>query len=213
MIPAPQELGTPARGGLSDTVTAFKDGVRFRCTRCGACCASLGRDLPLLIDDVRRLARHLSMTVPAFVRRYCVYTVDVVRDGDRTIRIPSLHLRVPPSGRCVFLADSNECSVQDVKPFICANSPFMRYVAVSRERWHAAVSMCPGIGIGRFHSGRAIERLLRQDDAAERRDVGRILAAGGSLARVLGVRLTKPVIRRTIRRTNARRSSPRVACR
>ena len=196
MVPAPQQprIGTtPAR--MSATITAFKDGVRFRCTQCGKCCTSLGRELPLLIDDVQRLAGHLRMTSQAFVRRYCVYVIDVVREGELTVRIPSLQLRLPRSGRCVFLTDSNLCSVHEAKPFVCGHSPFMRYVAHDQERWNAAVSMCPGIGIGRLHSGPAIQRLLWRDDLAERRELAQIQRAGGSLSKALGFRLSKPRIR------------------
>jgi Fe-S-cluster containining protein len=179
-----------------DTIPPFRDGFRFRCTRCGNCCTKLGRELPLLVEDVRRLARHLRIRVQTFVRRYCDHVADVVRDGPTTVRIPSLQLRVPSSGRCVFLTDTNRCGVHDAKPFVCAQSPFMHYVAGSQERWDEAVAMCPGFGLGRFRSARTLQRMLRRDDRAERRDRAELRAAGDSLARALGVRLPPPRLRR-----------------
>jgi Fe-S-cluster containining protein len=156
----------------------------------------LGRELPLLVRDVRRLAKHLGMSIPDFVRRHCRHVVDVVRDGDVTVRIPSLQLRVPASGRCIFLTSTNLCSVHQVKPFVCARSPFMRYVAGSEERWKEAVSTCPGFGLGRFRSPRTLERLLLEDDRAERRERAEFEAAGQSLAVLLGAHLPPPRRRR-----------------
>lgn len=184
-------------------IRAFRRGVRFQCTRWGACCSSLRSPVPLTSRDVERLSGHLRLSAQTFVNRHCLHLLDRVHVGERTVDIPSLALRVPPSGRCVFLADSSECAVHPAKPAACARAPFLEFVAESPEAvWKELVAACPGVGTGTFHDTRAVRRLLQHEAADDRTERRRLLASGGSLATLLGVRLPAPVVREhVVRRT------------
>jgi len=178
-------------------IPAFARGVRFGCTACGKCCTKLKGDLPLTHDDVVRVSAHLKLSVRAFVAKYCRHVVDVVRTSGRTVRMPSIELRVPPSGRCVFLDDTDRCSIHEAKPFICSQTPFMAFVAEgSPGVWDEARSYCPGVGQGEWFSRKAIDRLLQEERDVEQGDHERLRTHRGSLARVFGCRLPRPVVRR-----------------
>jgi Fe-S-cluster containining protein len=176
-------------------IDAFRRGLRFRCTRCGECCARLDGDIPLSTTDVRRISAHLGLAVRDFVDRYAVHVVDRVGAGEDAVDVPSLELRVPASGRCVFLGDDARCAINDVKPLVCARSPFVRYVAEGGPQAWAAAAYCPGLGTGERYSARRIARLLDEEAALDAAELERVARAGGDLGRVLGAPLPPPVVR------------------
>ncbi len=176
-------------------IPVFNDGVRFDCTPCGRCCASLKFPIPLFVRDVRTISRYLGLSVERFLDGYCVHLVDVVQTPDGSVEIPSIALRVPDSGRCVFLDDANRCRIHAAKPFVCAQSPFLRIVAEDESLWREGASYCPGVGVGPRFSRSAILSLLQEEDAREEEDLELIRANGGDLEAVLQARLPQPVIR------------------
>ena len=72
----------------------YKDGLRFKCTSCGACCTGAPGYVWLEKKDIERLAKRLNLPQDAFLKRY---TRQV---GSRISLIED-----PLSYDCVFLKD------------------------------------------------------------------------------------------------------------
>jgi Fe-S-cluster containining protein len=179
-------------------IAAFRRGVRFQCTRCGECCTRLRGNVPLSSTDVRRISRQLGLSIRSFVDAYGLHVVDRVHVGGRVLDIPSIELRVPRSGTCVFLDEERRCAIQDVKPSVCDRTPFVGYVAEGSARaWREASSYCPGIGVGKRYTPSRIGRLLQREAVAEEAEIDAILASGGDLGRVLRTELPPPLVRET----------------
>ncbi|OPZ25813.1 MAG: Flagellin N-methylase [Lentisphaerae bacterium ADurb.BinA184] len=86
--------------------------LRYRCTRCGACCRWDGY-VRVSDEEIARIAALLDLTPEAVRRDYTRLTHD--RAG--------LSLTEKPDGSCVFLADGNVCRIQDAKPRQCKLFP------------------------------------------------------------------------------------------
>lgn len=179
-------------------IAAFRRGVRFECTRCGECCTRLRANLPLTSTDVRRISAHLGLTIRSFVETYGVHAVDRVHLRGTTLDIPSIELRVPANGTCVFLDAERRCTIHEVKPAVCERTPFVGYVAEGgATAWNEAVSYCPGIGIGPRYSPARIRRQLREEAASDEAEIDLIIRNGSDLDRVLQARLPAPQVRET----------------
>lgn len=179
-------------------IAAFRQGLRFKCTACGECCTRLRANLPLSSGDVRRISRYLRMSIRSFVEAYGVHVIDRVRDQGSVVDIPSIELRVPSTGVCVFLDRDRRCTIHEVKPAICARTPFVDYVANGRPTiWKEAVSYCPGIGLGERYSPARVNRLLREEMEAEDAEIDALVRGGGELNRLLRTRLPAPEVRET----------------
>jgi Fe-S-cluster containining protein len=68
-------------------------------------------------DDIRRLAKHLSLTVAEFERRHIL---EVTRKGEKRIK--------QGFKTCQFLTEDRLCSVYDARPndcrgYVCWNQP------------------------------------------------------------------------------------------
>jgi len=111
----------------------YDGGLRFECTRCGACCTGGRGYVWLGADDIVRIAARLSLSLDDFGRR-CVRRV-----GDRYALLES-----PNDGACVFLAGEH-CSIYDVRPTQCRRFPFWSALLESPERWREAATECEGI--------------------------------------------------------------------
>jgi len=110
----------------------YHEGLRFGCTRCGACCRRPGY-VWLGRADIARMADHLGISVDDFRARY---TVEVAVEGQDS---PGVHLAKAPHG-CVFLDDAtNECKVQPAKPTQCQAFPFWPMVLESPDAWQRGV--------------------------------------------------------------------------
>lgn len=114
----------------------YQDGLRFGCTRCGACCRSRGY-LWLSPPDIVRLAEHLGLSVEAF---RAGHTREVVIEGQDQ---PGISVIMAPHG-CRFLDDAtNECTVHAARPTQCRTFPFWPMLIESREVWLREVgSLC-----------------------------------------------------------------------
>jgi Fe-S-cluster containining protein len=111
----------------------YDGGLRFECTRCGACCTG-GHGFVWLDDgDIVRIAAHLGVALDDFGRRY------VRRIGEHYALLES-----PKDGACVFLS-GERCSIYDARPAQCRRFPFWDRVLESPERWRAAALECEGI--------------------------------------------------------------------
>jgi Fe-S-cluster containining protein len=65
---------------------------------------------------------------------------------------------------CIFW-ENGGCSVYRFRPMQCRSYPFWSGNLISLHGWEQLKSSCPGIGVGRVHSRREIERWLRRAEA------------------------------------------------
>jgi uncharacterized protein len=113
----------------------YGDGLKFRCTACGACCTGEPGYVFVTSRDVARLAKHKGTTPEAFAKLY------VRRVGSR------LSLKERANGDCSML-EGGKCSVYAVKPTACSTFPFWPEILESREAWDETAERCPGMNRG-----------------------------------------------------------------
>lgn len=77
------------------------------------------------------------------------------------------------NGDCVFLVDDN-CSIHDVKPLQCRNSPFVSSLIVNKKDWDEFHRTCPGFRERSFVSIDEIVKGLNQE-SVENRETYRVL--------------------------------------
>lgn len=111
----------------------YKEGVRFECTGCGACCTGSPGFVWVDEGEIEQMAGHVGVSIEHFVARY------VRQVGDK------LSLKeLMPSYDCVFLKDK-KCSLYEARPRQCRTFPFWPKVMESRESWSRAASYCEGM--------------------------------------------------------------------
>lgn len=82
---------------------------RVNCEGCGVCCHQ--KRIVILEREIAPIASKLGISEEEFINRY------LYRDGDWWF-----FSNVSP---CAFLNKENRCSIQDTKPEICRDAPFM----------------------------------------------------------------------------------------
>lgn len=128
----------------------YRNGVRFECTQCGACCTGAPGRVRVNPREAESLARLLGLEVAAFRAAYAR------QDGTQWL------LREKENGDCVFFRDGR-CSVYEARPLQCRLYPFWFRNLRSEEAWADAARTCPGIGRGRLYTAAEIEDLVGQD--------------------------------------------------
>jgi Fe-S-cluster containining protein len=118
----------------------YADGLRFTCTRCGACCTGAPGYVWVNAEEIARLAAHVGKTPEAFSRAY------VRRVGDR------FSLKEKQGGDCVFWDSREGCTVYPARPVQCQTWPFWPENIETPESWEHVTSVCPGSGQGRWFS-------------------------------------------------------------
>jgi Fe-S-cluster containining protein len=124
----------------------YAGGLRFECTLCGNCCSGEPGFVWIDPEEEALLSRFLGLAVDAFRAQF----TRVV--GDRRSLVERAN------GDCVFLDERRRCRVHRAKPRQCLTYPFWRRIVDSPEAWEAEARRCPGIGAGRLHDAREIER-------------------------------------------------------
>jgi Fe-S-cluster containining protein len=81
---------------------------RLDCLKCPALCCRMAGYVRVSRDDIRRLAKHLNMTVPAFEQRHIV---EVTKKGEKRIK--------EGYKTCQFLDEWHLCSVYEARPHDC----------------------------------------------------------------------------------------------
>lgn len=93
--------------------------IRFRCTRCAACCRHVKGSVVIEGLDAYRLARHLGMETADFMSQYTDPFI-----LDEQLWYPIFSLRVKGNDdSCIFLKGTR-CTVQEAKPRTCRLYPF-----------------------------------------------------------------------------------------
>ena len=135
---------------MSEPAWWSEEGLRFTCTRCGACCQG---PEPGYVEvnrtEVERLAEHLGLEPDAFGRRYL-----------RRVQGGKVSLTEHPNGDCIFWERGRGCSVYELRPTQCRTFPFWPEVVASPEDWEEQQEMCPGMGEGRRYPPERIEAIL-----------------------------------------------------
>lgn len=127
-----------------------RDGLRFECLACGACCRNHGEYTYVYVmpRDVAAMSAHLRMSAAELEARYLAE-----EEGWTFLRTDE--------EACPFL-DGNRCRVYPVRPKQCVTWPFWHENLV-RETWEGPVAACcPGVGRGPLHDRSEIERLVRE---------------------------------------------------
>lgn len=125
----------------------FRDGLRFECTGCGACCTGAPGRVRVTEEERDRLATRLKCTPDQFRERFMR-----VLDGEWV-------LTEKPGGDCVFYEQG--CSVYDDRPQQCRTYPFWLCTLRTEADWRDAAKVCPGIGRGPLHSADSILRIVK----------------------------------------------------
>lgn len=134
----------------------YRDGLRFRCTRCGYCCRGPG-NVWVSDDEIAGLADQLELSDEDLRRSY-------TRRSGRGIV-----LRQRRNHDCVFWNASSGCEVYEKRPRQCQTYPFWRGLVHSRDNWDDESRSCPGIGAGDLRSESEIAETIAADGIPEHR--------------------------------------------
>ena len=115
----------------------FKDGLRFECTRCGACCTGEPGYVWVSDEELQAIAEFLDEPLEEVRAQYAKQA----RRG-RT-------LREKANGDCVFYDfEGGGCKIYPVRPTQCRTWPFWESNVHSRKAWNETMEVCPGAGQG-----------------------------------------------------------------
>ena len=116
----------------------FQNGLRFECTRCGACCTGAPGYVWVDDEEIRQLAAARGQKIDEF---RAVFTRKA-RGG--------VSLREKANGDCVFWEADRGCTVYPVRPAQCRTWPFWESNLESPEAWERTEAACPGSGQGQL---------------------------------------------------------------
>jgi Fe-S-cluster containining protein len=142
----PERLSCPPAG--LDRRYFFRDGLRFECQRCGACCTGA----PGLVWADR--------AETAAIRRWMEET-GAAAEGVFTPLGDGFRIREAPDGRCGFFEAG--CRIYPLRPTQCRIYPFWTANLRSACRWREEARQCPGIGRGRRYDLEEILACLAVD--------------------------------------------------
>jgi Fe-S-cluster containining protein len=127
----------------------YRDGLRFRCTRCGNCCT--GEPGNVWVDDaeIDALSAFVGEARAEFVARFTK-----LGHRGRTLREKS-------NGDCVFYDREQGCTVYAVRPRQCRTWPFWESNVRTEAAWERTRSVCPGAGTGDLIPAEEITRRLQ----------------------------------------------------
>ena len=131
----------------------YADGLRFECTRCGACCRGEGY-VWVSRERIHEMAEFLGVSAGSFTRRY----VRLVEGR--------LSLVEKEDADCVFWEAERGCVVYPVRPAQCRTFPFWPEHLASPAAWRRLAAEVPGVGRGRRHGLAEIRRRLRRGKGA-----------------------------------------------
>ncbi len=123
----------------------YRDGLKFECTRCGACCTGAPGFVWVGLEEVTRLAEHLKLTLDEFGQKYL-----------RRVR-NRLSLIEKPNGDCTFWDTATGCTVYSARPEQCRTWPFWSENVETPNDWARTCQVCPGSGNGPLYTIDAID--------------------------------------------------------
>jgi Fe-S-cluster containining protein len=127
----------------------YADGLRFECTRCGACCTGQPGYVWVNNEEITAIAEYRGQSVEELTQEY----TRVV--GNRR------SLRERSNGDCVFFDGKQGCTVYPVRPRQCRTWPFWESNVATPEAWEHTCEICPGSGTGDLISVEEITQRIR----------------------------------------------------
>ncbi len=131
----------------------YKDGLRFECQRCSACCRFDPGYVFISKNDLENMSSHFKLSEKDFLEKYCR-----VIDLGITKRIS---LNEKKNYDCIFW-ENDGCSVYGIRPVQCRTFPFWSSFLGSIDEWKELGKSCPGIDKGSVVSYEEIEDRVKQ---------------------------------------------------
>lgn len=135
------------KSNKNDKTPWYREGLRFECTQCGACCS--GEPGYVWVDEaeIQAMADEIGIDVEAFERKF-------VRQVGRDKSLIEY-----PNGDCSMLdPKTRRCTVYSSRPIQCRTWPFWDSTISTRQDWKETCELCPGAGTGRLYSLAQIEK-------------------------------------------------------
>lgn len=115
----------------------YHEGLRFRCTGCGACCGGAPGYIWVNQEEIHAMAAAVGMAPEDFERAF------VRHEGRRRT------LKERPGGDCVLLDEqTRRCRAYAVRPRQCRSWPFWPSNLRTPGDWERTCADCPGAGAG-----------------------------------------------------------------
>lgn len=111
----------------------IQEGLRFKCTECGACCTGEGGYVFLAQSDIERLAKHFNLSETSFKQKYT-----------RLVERGYALLDKKGSTDCIFL-EEGKCTLYQARPTQCKTFPWWPNLLNSQKSWEDASLSCEGI--------------------------------------------------------------------
>ena len=134
----------------------YTDGLAFKCTGCGNCCAGPGEGYVWVTpEDITAIAEFLNIGIDEARRKY-------VRKAEGRLSL----VERKDNRDCIFLQPDGKggrnCRVYPVRPIQCRTWPFWPGNIEDHESWCRAGGRCPGINRGALHDIDEIRRQSRR---------------------------------------------------
>jgi Fe-S-cluster containining protein len=127
----------------------YRDGLRFRCTRCGNCCTGEPGHVWVNAEELAAIAEHRGEPVEKVIARF-------TREDHR-----GRTLREKTNGDCIFFERAVGCTIYPVRPRQCRTWPFWESNVATPEDWERTCQVCPGSGNGDLIPAEEITRRVR----------------------------------------------------
>lgn len=129
----------------------YKDGLRFECTQCGACCSGEPGYVWVEPEEIASMAGELDMGVAEFEQQY------IRQVGN------SKSLTEYDNGDCILLdPETRKCTVYGGRPIQCRTWPFWDSNLEKKKDWKETCEICPGAGVGTLYTFEQIEVTRRE---------------------------------------------------
>ena len=146
-------------------LNAVKPGQKFRfhCTQCGDCCRNR-EDIILTPYDLFQIAKYRQLKPGEILRRYCTLSIDPSTGLSAVTLKPNKQTHA-----CPFLKN-NLCSVQPVKPTMCALYPLGRVVKLGNpdeatgDRDREMIYILQNVSCGTRGEEHTVEEWLSEHD-------------------------------------------------
>ncbi len=104
----------------------------FECQQCGSCCKGFGGTY-VTPENIHEIAAYINCDTEKFIQNYCD------KSGSKYV------LTSGSDGYCIFFDRIRQCTIHDVKPFMCRTWPFIQGVIDFPENWEIMSGSCPGM--------------------------------------------------------------------
>ena len=111
----------------------YKNGLKFKCTKCGKCCTGAPGFVWLSTNDVEKIASFLKISIPAFKKNYT-----------RQVKNKTSLIEDSITFDCIFLKNK-KCTIYEARPLQCKAFPFWKDNLLSEEKWNSISKICEGI--------------------------------------------------------------------